>query len=35
MPDKGMTMQDGFGRFLVEYNDMHHIGWRSPTPAAS
>jgi len=26
MSDKGMTMQDGFGRFIVEYNDMNQIG---------
>lgn len=26
MSDKGMVMQDGFGRFIVEYNDMHHLG---------
>ena len=26
MSDKGMTMQDGYGRFIVEYNDMHHLG---------
>ncbi len=26
MSDKGMVMQDGFGRFIVEYNDMHQLG---------
>lgn len=26
MSDKGMTMQDGFGRFIVEYNEMHTLG---------
>jgi len=26
MSDKGMTMQDGFGRFIVEYNDMDQLG---------
>ena len=25
MPDKGMTMQDGFGRFIVEYNEMYQL----------
>ncbi len=24
--DKGITMQDGFGRYIVEYNDMDQIG---------
>ncbi|HJN13679.1 MAG: right-handed parallel beta-helix repeat-containing protein [Pirellulaceae bacterium] len=26
MSDKGMTMQDGFGQFIVEYNEMHTLG---------
>ena len=26
MSDKGMVMQDGFGRFIVEYNDMNQLG---------
>jgi len=26
MSDKGMVMQDGFGRYVVEYNDMHDLG---------
>ena len=26
MSDKGMVMQDGFGRYIVEYNDMHLLG---------
>lgn len=26
MSDKGMTMQDGFGRFIIEYNEMHTLG---------
>jgi hypothetical protein len=26
MSDKGMTMQDGFGRFVIEYNEMHTLG---------
>lgn len=26
MSDKGMVMQDGFGRFIVEYNDMDQLG---------
>ncbi|MFN0195370.1 MAG: hypothetical protein ACKVT0_01385 [Planctomycetaceae bacterium] len=26
MSDKGMVMQDGIGRYIVEYNDMHHLG---------
>ena len=26
MSDKGMVMQDGFGRYIVEYNDMHRLG---------
>ena len=26
MSDKGMVMQDGFGRYIVEYNDMHQLG---------
>ena len=26
LSDKGMTMQDGFGRFIVEYNDMDQVG---------
>jgi hypothetical protein len=26
MSDKGMTMQDGFGRFIVEYNELHTLG---------
>ena len=26
MSDKGMVMQDGFGRYIVEYNDMRRLG---------
>jgi len=26
MSDKGMTMQDGFGRFIVEYNELYQLG---------
>ena len=26
MSDKGMIMQDGFGRFIVEYNEMYRLG---------
>jgi hypothetical protein len=26
MSDKGMVMQDGFGRYIVEYNDMNRLG---------
>ena len=26
MSDKGMVMQDGFGRYIVEYNDIHRLG---------
>ncbi|MEX0728075.1 MAG: right-handed parallel beta-helix repeat-containing protein [Planctomycetaceae bacterium] len=26
MSDKGMVMQDGFGRYIVEYNDMQRLG---------
>jgi hypothetical protein len=26
MSDKGMTMQDGYGRFIVEFNEMYRLG---------
>jgi len=26
MSDKGMVMQDGFGRFIVEYNELYQLG---------
>ena len=26
MSDKGLTMQDGFGRFIVEYNELYQLG---------